>query len=94
MPKAYAIATAPRILTWSVYDCFTGTVIMMLEGLGYAQGEGRPFVDAGQITYGGVIPYLTHGGLLVVRALGHAGLLFRTLRLSTGCVDVAATARW
>ena len=37
-----------------VYDCFTGTVIMMLEDLGFCpKGEGGRFVADGQMTYGG-----------------------------------------
>ncbi len=48
-----------------VYDCFTGTVIMMLEDLGFCKkGEGGPFVEAGEIELGGKIPINTHGGLL------------------------------
>ena len=55
-----------------VYDCFTGTVIMMLEDLGFCRkGEGGAFVDAGEITYGGSIPCNTHGGLL---SFGHSGM--------------------
>ena len=34
-----------------IYDCFTGTVIMMLEDLGFCRkGEGGPFVADGQMT--------------------------------------------
>lgn len=48
-----------------VYDCFTGTVIMMLEDLGFCKkGEGGPFVEAREIELGGKIPINTHGGLL------------------------------
>ena len=64
---AYARAgvTADDIDTAGVYDCFTGTVIMMLEDLGFCpKGEGGPFVSDRQITYGGKIPINTHGGLL------------------------------
>ena len=60
-----------------VYDCFTGTVIMMLEDLGFCpKGEGGRFVEDGQITYGGAIPCNTHGGLLSFAHSGMPGSLF------------------
>lgn len=60
-----------------VYDCFTGTVIMALEDLGFcAKGEGGPFVQDGQMTYGGSIPSNTHGGLLSFAHSGMPGSLF------------------
>ena len=60
-----------------VYDCFTGTVIMMLEDLGFcAKGEGGPFVQDGHITHGGRIPVNTHGGLLSFAHSGMPGALF------------------
>jgi acetyl-CoA acetyltransferase len=60
-----------------VYDCFTGTVIMALEDLGFcAKGEGGPFVADGQTTYGGAIPTNTHGGLLSFAHSGMPGSLF------------------
>ncbi len=60
-----------------VYDCFTGTVIMMLEDLGFCpKGEGGRFVADGQMTYGGQIPLNTHGGLLSFAHSGMPGSLF------------------
>jgi acetyl-CoA acetyltransferase len=60
-----------------VYDCFTGTVIMMLEDLGFCpKGEGGRFVEDGQMTYGGTIPSNTHGGLLAFAHSGMPGGLF------------------
>ena len=60
-----------------VYDCFTGTVIMMLEDLGFCpKGEGGRFVEDGQMTYGGAIPCNTHGGLLSFAHSGVPGGLF------------------
>jgi acetyl-CoA acetyltransferase len=60
-----------------VYDCFTGTVIMMLEDLGFCpKGEGGRFVADGQMTYGGTIPSNTHGGLLSFAHSGIPGSLF------------------
>ncbi|UFX43978.1 thiolase [Bradyrhizobium sp. 41S5] len=60
-----------------IYDCFTGTVIMMLEDLGFCRkGEGGPFVADGHMTYGGQIPSNTHGGLLSFAHSGMPGSLF------------------
>lgn len=60
-----------------IYDCFTGTVVMMLEDLGFCRkGEGGPFVADGQMTYGGRIPANTHGGLLSFAHSGMPGSLF------------------
>jgi len=77
--RAYAMAGyGPGDMdTAGVYDCFTGTLIMMLEDLGFcAKGEGGPFVADGQITYGGKIPVNTHGGLLSFAHSGMPGALF------------------
>lgn len=76
---AYAMAgcSADDIDVAGVYDCFTGTVIMALEDLGFcAKGEGGPFVQDRQITYGGSIPINTHGGLLSFAHSGMPGSLF------------------
>ena len=60
-----------------IYDCFTGTVVMMLEDLGFCRkGEGGPFVADGQMSYGGQIPSNTHGGLLSFAHSGMPGALF------------------
>jgi len=48
-----------------IYDCFTYTVLMGLEGLGFCQpGEGGPFAESGAIKLDGSTPVNTHGGLL------------------------------
>lgn len=60
-----------------IYDCFTGTVVMMLEDLGFCRkGEGGPFVADGHMSYGGQIPSNTHGGLLSFAHSGMPGALF------------------
>ncbi len=72
--KAYQMAgVSPLdIDVAGIYDCFTGTVLMMLEDLGFCKkGEAGPFVEAGEITYGGRIPTNTHGGML---SYAHPGI--------------------
>jgi acetyl-CoA acetyltransferase len=77
--RAYAMAgyRAEDMHLAGIYDCFTGTLIMMLEDLGFCRkGEGGPFVADGQMTYGGKIPVNTHGGLLSFAHPGMPGSLF------------------
>ena len=48
-----------------IYDCFTYSVIMQLEGFGFCkEGEGGSFVEDGHIARSGSLPTNTHGGLL------------------------------
>jgi acetyl-CoA acetyltransferase len=48
-----------------IYDCFTSTVLMALEGLRLCQrGESGAFVQDGQTALAGRLPTNTHGGLL------------------------------
>ncbi len=55
-----------------IYDCFTITVIVELEDLGFCKkGEGGSFVEGGRIGLGGALPVTTHGGLL---SAGHPGV--------------------
>ncbi len=55
-----------------LYDCFTITVLVELEDLGFcAKGEAGAFVQGGRIGPGGSLPVTTHGGLL---SAGHPGL--------------------
>jgi acetyl-CoA acetyltransferase len=48
-----------------IYDCFTSTVLMGLEGLGLCQrGESGAFVQSGACALDGALPTNTGGGLL------------------------------
>jgi acetyl-CoA acetyltransferase len=48
-----------------IYDCFTYSIVMQLEGLGFcAEGEGGPFCQGGRISRRGELPLNTAGGLL------------------------------
>ena len=60
-----------------LYDCFTPTVLVELEDLGFcAKGEGGAFVDSGAIELGGSLPINTHGGMLSHCHPGHPGSMF------------------
>jgi len=48
-----------------IYDCFTYSIVMALEGLGFCkQGEGGAYAASGAIKRSGELPTNTHGGLL------------------------------
>jgi acetyl-CoA acetyltransferase len=71
---AFATAGVSRsdIDVAELYDCFTITVIVELEDLGFCpKGEGGRFVADGHIRRDGSLPVTTHGGLL---SAGHPGL--------------------
>jgi acetyl-CoA acetyltransferase len=48
-----------------IYDCFSSTVLVGLEGLGFCErGASGAFVRSGATGRGGALPVNTHGGLL------------------------------
>ncbi len=64
-PLAFARAgiRPDDIDTAQIYDSFTITVLMLMEGLGFCKrGEGGPFVADGKLRPGGLLPTNTDGG--------------------------------
>jgi len=54
-----------------LYDCFTITVLLTIEGLGFVpKGDGGPFALEGRMELGKDLPINTHGGLLSQAHLG------------------------
>jgi acetyl-CoA acetyltransferase len=63
-----------------LYDCFTITVLIELEDLGFCKpGESGAFVESGAIRHGGVLPVNTHGGLLSHGHPGRPGGIFHII---------------
>jgi acetyl-CoA acetyltransferase len=60
-----------------LYDCFTPTVLVELEDLGFcAKGEGGGFMQSGTTYPGGALPINTHGGMLSHCHPGNPGAMF------------------
>lgn len=77
--RAYEMAgLGPEDIDFAqLYDCFTPTVLIELEDLGFCKkGEGGTFVENGTIELGGKLPVNTHGGLLSHCHPGHPGSMF------------------
>ncbi|WP_255197629.1 thiolase family protein [Halorarius litoreus] len=59
-----------------LYDCFSITVLQVLEDLGFCEyGEGGALVDSGELELDGKWPLNTHGGELAQSHHGPSGLL-------------------
>tara|TARA_R110001592_G_scaffold363372_2_gene686163 strand:- start:26459 stop:27637 length:1179 start_codon:yes stop_codon:yes gene_type:complete len=77
--RAYRMAgLGPQDMDFAqLYDCFTPTVLIELEDLGFcAKGEGGAFVESGATMPGGDLPVNTHGGLLSHCHPGNPGSMF------------------
>ena len=60
-----------------IYDCFTPTVLIQLEDLGFcSKGEGGAFLQSGATRPGGDLPVNTHGGMLAHCHPGNPGSMF------------------
>jgi acetyl-CoA acetyltransferase len=58
----------------SLYDCYTITVLISLEDIGFCRkGEGGKFVQDTDLTYKGTLPCNTHGGQLSCGQASFAG---------------------
>jgi acetyl-CoA acetyltransferase len=64
-----------------LYDCFTITVLLELEGLGFVpKGEAGPFALEGRLEIGKDLPLNTHGGLL---SQAHLGAMHHVVEAAT-----------
>lgn len=77
--RAYAMAgVTPADMDFAqLYDCFTPTVLVELEDLGFCEkGEGGAFAASGALGPDGALPVNTHGGLLSHSHPGNPGSMF------------------
>jgi acetyl-CoA acetyltransferase len=94
-PLAYKRAglTAADVDVAEIYDCFSITVLLQLEDLGFAsRGEAGSLAESGALAPGGRLPVNTHGGLLSQSYLvggNHVVEAVRQLRGERGDAQVA-----
>ncbi|NKB39119.1 MAG: thiolase family protein [Gammaproteobacteria bacterium] len=77
--RAYTMAgLGPADMDFAqLYDCFTPTVLIELEDLGFCEkGEAGAFVESGAIELGNSLPVNTHGGLLSHCHPGNPGSMY------------------
>jgi acetyl-CoA acetyltransferase len=95
-PRVFAEAglSCDDVDTVQLYDSFTITVLLLLEGLGFCKrGEGGPFVESGVLRRGGSLPLNTDGGGLSSNHPGMRGIFLlieatRQLRHQAGEAQV------
>ena len=60
-----------------LYDCFTPTVLIELEDLGFCKkGAGGEYLQSGATRPGGALPVNTHGGMLSHCHPGNPGAMY------------------
>jgi acetyl-CoA acetyltransferase len=77
--RAYAMAgLGPGDMDLAqLYDCFTPTLLIQLEDLGFCdKGEGGAFLQSGATRPGGALPVNTHGGMLSHCHPGNPGAMY------------------
>jgi acetyl-CoA acetyltransferase len=76
-----------------IYDCFTMSIVLQLEGLGFCKrGEGARFVANGRTAPGGALPVNTDGGHLshaYIPGMTHIVEAVRQIRRERGEAQVA-----
>jgi len=75
-----------------IYECFTYSILMQLEGLGFCkEGEGGAFIQGGRIALDGELPLNTAGGLLsegYIHGLNHVIEATQQLRGQAGARQI------